>query len=108
MGCNNSKSNNVEDAMTVEEIQRKQEAELQKLMHEKQVMLTNQARPLLASRNSMRFGVDEVGTVATAEVLRKRREELQAMVQREAKEENQWVVSVSIILIYEFVYICIF
>ena len=104
MGCSGSKSD-IEDVTSMAELQRKQdaiaEAELHKLMHDKQVRLTKQARPLLESRNSMRNLVDDEGVTVTLADLRKRRQEQQALVQREAKEEKQWVVSIifSVVLI---------
>ena len=115
MGCSSSSSNTgsstAADKRTLE-AQRKAakkaeedalEMELQRLMHERQVKLAGQARPLLESRSSLRDfnSTDAQSAEVDEETLKKRAQVRQAIALREAAADNKWMVGFKFYLLHE-------
>ena len=104
MGCSSSTATAADATAISKEAQRKAkkaeedalEMELQRLMHERQVRLAGQARPLLESRSSLRDfnnnSNENQNVEVPEEVLRKRAQVRQTIALREAVADRKWVV----------------
>ena len=74
-----------------QEQQEPEEENLQKMMHDKQIELSGQARPLLQTRSSLR-SAHSPGSPVDPEAVKRRAQARQAKAIRQAGKDRSWMV----------------